>query len=370
MAFNLDRYAPAFIIEIGGQRQEELERAVIDLNVKDSISKPGMFTMNLYESLNIKTQEFSWQDKGILDPASGKEVKIYIEYANSSGKTKSPLITGSITALTPGFPATGVPTLSIQGLDHSFKLQKPGSKDTRTFNKIEDYADIVRTIAEENSLGVGQIDPIVKIESFTIDSERSDYSFLKWLADRFGYEFFVRNDKLYFRKPEDMGKDKEAITLAWGRELMSFSPRMSIAEVVSKVTVRGPDPKDRSKTIEGVASSSDLDFKEKGAMSAADYIKSGQRSDAEANMHDIPLCSEEEAKAIAKAAMARKNNNFITGTCQCIGLPDVRPGTNVRIEGVGKRFNGIYYIEEATHSLGDGGYTTSLEICRGGIGVA
>jgi phage protein D len=368
MAFNLDKYAPAFVIEIDGQRQEKLERAVIDLNIEDSIAEPGMFTMNLYESLDIKTQEFKWQDRDILDPASGKEVKIYIGYANSSEKKKSPLITGSITALTPGFPATGIPTLSLQGLDHSFKLQKPGSKGTRTFKEIKDYADIVKTIANENGLGVGQIDPIVKIESFTIDSEKSDYSFLKWLADRFGYEFFVRNDKLYFRKPEDMGK--EAITLAWGRELMSFSPRMSVAEVVSKVTVRGPDPKDRSKTIEGIASSSDLDFKEKGAKSAADYIKSGQRSDAEAYMHDIPICSEEEAKAVAKAAMARKNNNFITGTCQCIGIPDVRPGTNVKIEGVGKRFNGIYYIKKATHSLGDGGYTTSLEICRGGIGVA
>ena len=372
MAFNLDMYAPAFIIEIDGERQEALERATIDLIVEDSIVKPSMFTLNLYESLDVKTQKFKWQDQdsGILDPDSKKKVKIYIGYANSSKKSGKPLITGSITAITPSFPASGIPILSVQGLDHSYKMQKPGTSGKRTFKEIKDYADIVRTIAKENGLGVGQVDPIVKIESFTIDHEKSDYSFLKWLADRFGYEFFVRDDKLYFRKPQDTGIGKEALTLTWGKELMSFIPRMSVAEVVGKATVRGPDPKDRSKVIEGVAGPSDLEYKEKGAKSAVDYIKSGERSSAEAFMHDIPIRSEEEAKAIAKAIMARKNSDFITGSCQCIGIPEIRPGTNIRIEGVGKRFNGVYYIKEAKHSISDGGYTTSLEISRGGVGIA
>jgi phage protein D len=354
---NLDLYAPTFSIEIDDQRIETLEKAVINLTVEDSIEQPSMFSLDIYESLDIKTQKFKWLDNNLLDPANGKEVKIYLGYANSPTNQAEPLITGSIVALTPSFPSTGIPSLSIQGYNHSYKLQKPMEKDANIGKENKDYADIVKKIAKRHDLQEGKIDPIAKIDSLTIDSE-----------DRFGYEFFVRNNKLNFRNPKDIGD--EAISLTWGKELISFNPRMSTAEVVSKVTVKGPDLKDRSKIIEGSADLSDLDFKEKAARSAADYIKSGPRGNAEIFMHDFPVRSQEEAKAIAKAILVKKNNNFISGTCECIGIPDIRPGTKAIIKGVGKRFNGTYYIKNATHSLGDMGYKLTLGVSRGGIGTA
>ena len=101
----------------------------------------------------------------------------------------------------------------------------------------------------------------------------SDYDFIrKRLADRIGYEFFVRNKQIYFRKPMD--DTKEVLSLEWGKEILSFSPRMSTAKVVSKVTVRGHNQKDPSKPIVGVATISDLGFKEPEAKSGAEGIES------------------------------------------------------------------------------------------------
>jgi phage protein D len=46
-----------------------------------------------------------------------------------------------------------------------------------------------------------------------------------------------------------------------------------------------------------------------------------------------------------------------------VGLPDLRAGSVVMIDGAGKRFSGRYFVTATTHAIGDGGYTTQFE-CR------
>ena len=47
-----------------------------------------------------------------------------------------------------------------------------------------------------------------------------------------------------------------------------------------------------------------------------------------------------------------------------IGLPDLRPGDNVEIHGVGKRFSGTYYVTKVTHTLNAAGYLTEFDARR------
>ena len=46
-----------------------------------------------------------------------------------------------------------------------------------------------------------------------------------------------------------------------------------------------------------------------------------------------------------------------------VGLPNLRAGSVVEIDGLGSRFSGRYFITATTHSIGDSGYTTQFE-CR------
>jgi phage protein D len=46
-----------------------------------------------------------------------------------------------------------------------------------------------------------------------------------------------------------------------------------------------------------------------------------------------------------------------------VGLPDLRAGSVVNIDGLGARFTGRYFVTSTTHAIGDGGYTTQFE-CR------
>jgi hypothetical protein len=237
-------------------------------------------------------------------------------------------------------------------------------RDEKTFDNESDYADIVKKMAKKHNLGQGDIDPAFRPPEMTIlDNESSDYQFLDGLAEGVGYEFFVRGKKLYFRKPRDLAK--ETRSLRWGREIISFSPNMNTANVVGTVTVRGHNPSDPSKPIVGIATSKDQNFKETKAKGAADFVKSKR----ELIITDRNVSSVEEAKALARGLLIRANNGLIEGTCECIGIPEIRAGTNIRIEGVGKRFSGKYYIKSARHSIGEGGYTLSLSVRRGGVGT-
>jgi len=366
-AFDLAFYAPIFMIKIEGKPQPELKNAVISLEIDENLESPGMFTLNINEGLDMERQKFEWLDGEVLDPERGDDFEIYLGYASRADKFKEPSITGKITALNPTFPSTGIPTLSVQGYDHSFCLKKSIVKEKRTFDKEKDYAAVAKKIASQHKLDEAGIEPTIKAcEKITQNPEESDYDFLRRLAGRLGYEFFVRNKVLYFRKPRDYAT--EVMTLRWRKELISFNPRLSTAKVVSKVTVKGHNQQNPAKPIKGIATLKDIGFKEPGARSAAESVKTCQKEEVETSEHDFPVCSEEDASALAKALLTRANNSLIEGSCECIGIPGLRPGTNVKIEGVGNRFSGNYYIKSVKQSIGDGGYTTSFEVRRGGIG--
>ncbi len=60
-----------------------------------------------------------------------------------------------------------------------------------------------------------------------------------------GFEFFVRDKTLYFRKSED-NKTPE-LSFELHNNIISFSPRMSVANVVNEVVVTAWNKKRRTK---------------------------------------------------------------------------------------------------------------------------
>ena len=81
-------------------------------------------------------------------------------------------------------------------------------------------------------------------------------------------------------------------------------------------------------------------------------------------MVDAPVTTEQEAKDLAIARLRERAYEFITGTGQVIGLPDLRPGDNLELQGLGRRFTGQYYIKKIEHTLGASGYLTTFEVRR------
>jgi phage protein D len=79
---------------------------------------------------------------------------------------------------------------------------------------------------------------------------------------------------------------------------------------------------------------------------------------------DEPVFTERQARQRAIAILMDRQKEMVKATGTTIGLPDLRAGRQIEIGGLGARFNGIYFVTETTHTIGDSGYTTRFSARR------
>jgi phage protein D len=78
-----------------------------------------------------------------------------------------------------------------------------------------------------------------------------------------------------------------------------------------------------------------------------------------------PVQSQSEADLMAKQSFAEMALNYIRADGVCIGEPRIRSGTVLRIEGIGDRFTGTYYVLSAEHLFRPGkGFRTHFSARR------
>jgi phage protein D len=131
---------------------------------------------------------------------------------------------------------------------------------------------------------------------------------------------------------------------------------------VSKVTVRGWDPATKQ-SITAIAGEGNLPPASRrgrsGPQVAADTL--GGREEV---VIDAPVTSDQEARELANALLRERAYQFITGTGRIAGLPELRPGDNLEIHGIGRRFSGSYFVTRVEHTLGASGFFTGFTVRR------
>lgn len=347
-------YAPFFSIYLGDSKKPIPKNEIAGLEVDEDLENPGMFRISFNEIFDRKTQQFRWMDD--------KKISLGVMLTASFGYAfppKESLIRGRIRALSPGFLAGGSPTLTAEGYDLSHDLRKTHSKV-----KLDNvtYSDVARAIAQENHL-----DPVGVKSSGMGPSGRierkvneKDYDFLKRLAKDLWFEVFVRDRTLYFRKPDD---EREGdVDFHYNRNIVSFSPRMSAANLVNEVRVTAWNDRNKERISE-TAELSEI-ITSIGIPGFADIVKESQETRLSVKIEGRVVRSREEAKIIALSELKKRNMGFITGTLECAGNPKLRPGIPINIVKLGERFSGTYYITKSRHVFGDSGYRTTIEIRR------
>ena len=65
--------------------------------------------------------------------------------------------------------------------------------------------------------------------------------------------------------------------------------------------------------------------------------------------------------AIARksAVKTQASNSCYSG--ECVGVPDLKVREIIALNGIGKKYDGCYYIEKVLHELKVTGYTTKFE---------
>ncbi|PWT83689.1 MAG: hypothetical protein C5B57_06380 [Blastocatellia bacterium] len=349
-----DTLAPEFRVEINGREVPERLRAdLIGVNVVEDVDTTGMFSISLscWDGVEMKVK---WIDDDLF--REGTAVVVHMGYRDNMAE----VFAGEISGLEPEFHTSAPPVLTVRGYDRRHRLMK--QTKTQSYLKMKD-SDIARQIAADAGLSPKVDDTSVTFE-YVLQHNQTSLEFLQQRAERIGFEVFVEAKTLWFRsRPID---GAEALVLRREIELLEFYPRSTTMNQVADVTVRGWDPKQKR---EFVAKSQAGDVR--GRLGATTGPASVQRSFQGTRTLAVrsPVSSQAEADGLATGLLNEIALCHVTGDGVCIGRPDLRPGRLIKIEGIGQRFSGLYYVTATDHSYSRSrGYRTAFSVKRNATG--
>lgn len=345
----LDELAPRAEVLIGDRPlKPKAEASVLAVEVSEDIDAVGMFTLEL-DNWDLENQAVIWSDDAQFN--LGSEVKIKFGYGN---QTKVVMV-GEITGLEPEFSLEQSPRLVVRGYDYSHRLMR-GTK-TRTFTQRRD-SDIVREVARDAKLTV-EASPTLEALEYVLQRNQTDLAFIRDRASRIGYEILVEGTVLIFRPLQPKGR---AVLTLNRTDLLEFSPRLSTLGQVNEVEVRGWDARQKEHTVVGKASNSDVVAMGKTSGISATAREFGKTAYA---VIDQAAATPQAAKDIAQGQINRMALDYITGEGSCRGNIALRVGRVIKIEGLGKRFSGDYYVTATNHRYAVGeGYRTEFSVRR------
>jgi uncharacterized protein len=354
-------YAPSYRLVVN---KTELRHGVS----VDILSVSVTETMNQADSFNFTVRDrhpergrlfaggdtLKWMDSDVFNECN--EVEIHMGYLDNLQL----LLRGVITAVSPSFPASGEPTLSVQGYSLYNRLQRRRRREPFKSNTdsgiVEEIASIVGLTPKVDA---------TPVQHDTVSPNGETYAaILTQRAQRIGYEVTVKDQTLYFVQPEYLKNPSPNLSLEWGRNLISFNPRLSTYSAVARVATRGPQTSQgRGKDpLVGTAGAGDV----RVTMGSETGPEISERTcgDNELLISDHNIGSAQEATDMARAEYERRAMEFIVGRGSCIGNPGLKARMVIDLKGLGKKFSGPYYITSTTHTIGGSGYQTDFEVKR------
>jgi uncharacterized protein len=351
-----DFYVPAFSVKVAGA---DLIRdsfvAVTQVEVDLVLGAMSRFSFTVTNAFDMDRREFlDTTGKDLLQTLTfGADVQVAVGYGDTTSLPV--LVTGVITEVGTNFADGGTPELTIAGYDNGYPMSV--GKSSASWSQRRD-SDVVADIARLHNLAA-DITP-TKVQQPQIEqNQESDLEFIKKLADRNErYKFHVTGKTLHFGPAND--KQDPVVVLPYGGGLLSFKPEANLAGQVGAVEIVGWDTA-RKQAIVGRASRGDEPGRDPRRESAGDYLQSVVRDQPTLRLRQ-PVRSQAEADERARAALAERAQEFLTGEGETLGLPEILPDTMVALEGIGRRFSKSYYVEEAIHHIDGNGYRTRFKV--------
>ncbi len=348
------------ILQIGGANApEELMKDVLQISVEESLHLPAMFTLVIH-NVYVPGSDHSeaWQNEKYFK--MGDRVSIGFVGSTtedpefSKEQQEDHLIEGEITAIEVNFTKTSEAHLVIRGYDVSHRLHR--GRFNRSFLNVTD-SDIVRKIAAEAGISIAQVDNSGAPHDYVFQENQTNMEFLRERAARIGFELFVQNNKLYFRQP----KSETSLSLDWLVEISSFSVRVTSAEQVSAVEVRGWDYSEK-KLIQETANAEKLVTATGNGKGSRTSTAFQLKESPKMTVVDQPIFSASEAKKMAQALCNELGGEYIYADAKAEGNPKIRPGGVVELKGMGDRYSGKYYVTETHHLYSQRVYRTDFSV--------
>lgn len=281
-------------------------------------------------SITFEDSESLWQ--GAWIPSKGDSLRLFIGYVGEKLLNCGIFEIDEIQFETP--PDTLTVKALATGITKALRQKNSVAYENKTLKQI------ANSIAKKHGYKlVGNIDD-VKVERIT-QNQQKDLTFLKKLAEQYGYIFKIAENNLVFYKTEKLINAKTARIL-YKSDLSRISLTQKTSGTYKAVTVTYHNPK-TGKKVSATAKNTKV--------TKGDTLKLNVRCE-----------SKQQALLKAKAALSKGGNNKIEGSIDLIGNPNLVAGLNIELKNIGN-FSGKYHITEAHHTIDkSSGYATSLEV--------
>lgn len=339
-------------VEIDGTAlSSDIEVLLERVEVYDHLHTPDMFTLSFRDTANQVVKQANVQ--------LGSKVKI--SALPLGGSTPELLISGEVTAFE-GAYANGGTLFVVRGYDGSHRLHF--GRVTQSYRNVKD-SDIARTVAARNNLEAGKIDETETVHPHVSQVNISDWDFLQGRASEIGYELSVLDGKLNFRLPTPSSEAPDEgdfhstnpLQLVFGSDLLEFRPRVSAAEQVKDVKVRGWDPKAKKAIIGSAAA---------GASSASLPLTAKSMAEKFFNRTftavNRPLSTQSQCDATATAYADQIGSSAAEAEGIARGNPKLKAGVAVSVGLVADHFTGRYTLTQTRHVFDQQGYRTYFTV--------
>lgn len=339
------RSATSYKVTIGsktfGQTEGDgLEQLVIEDHV------------DMVEHMSLRLAGIEGQPKWEINIGDAVEAKL--------GAGDVVLFAGEVIALEPSWAVDGMMSMTVRCLDKAHRLAR--GRKTRFFENKKD-SDVATTVGGECGLSV-ETDPTEEVHPYILQRNESNLAFLKRLAARNNFQLTVDENKLIFKKGAFSGAPTK---IEMGKSLRSLRMGFNSMEQVDQVVVRGWDIREK-KEIVGTASSGDIETIGGGQSGAA--VSTSKFGANIAYITDVPVGTQSQANAMAKAELNRLARQFAKGTCTVDGNDGLRAGQVVEFSGLNANHNGKFYIISTRHIISPTtGYLTELTFCSNTMGT-
>jgi len=354
-------YIAAALLKIDGtSASADLLEDILEISVEESINQPAMFTLIINNNYFSGNSDTCWKHQSQF--AIGKQIKVGFSSSTTqdsgfSQQETGYVIDGEITAIETELNEKSQAPIIIRGYDISHRLHR--GRYNRSFQNMTDN-DIVTQLIVEAGISAGTVSATTIVHEYVFQENQTNMEFLRERAARNGFELYVQDAKLNFRKPT---QDQE-LTLTWLEDIHNFRVRVTSTEQVSSVEVRGWDYTQKQAIVSTASTGAVITTTQVGTGAQASTKFSSQ---PKMIVVDQPVFSINEAQKIAQSLCDELGGEFVHADAKGEGNPKIRPGRVVKMTGIGI-YSGSYYVSETRHSFQAGTYTThfSVRSLRGG----
>lgn len=348
----------------GNQAPSNLMEDILQIIVEENLHLPGMFTLVIQNDyFPGRSQDQNWRYQDLLQ--IGKSVKIGFTSSTTESKdysqnNKNSVIEGEITGIETFFSEKSQAPVIVRGYDVGHRLHR--GLYNRSFQNMTD-SDIVKKVIQEVGIEAGTIDASGVAHDYAFQENQTNMEFLRGRAGRIGFELFLQNGKLNFRKPK---ADGEKLTLKWLTDLRSFRVRVTSAEQVKEVEVRAWDYKEK-RAIVSTKSQEQVITKTQNGKGSDTSNKFNGKPPKPKMILNWTCFSPKEADTKAQALCDELGGQFIYADAKAEGNTAIRPGRVIKLEKMGQH-SGEYYVTSTRHTYQERVYLTEFNVrgLRGG----